>query len=94
MAKKSSQKRVRQAKKRNILNKRRKRAFKKAIKNLNQVTSEPGKDKDVQASLSKTTSLLDKAAQKGTIPKKKASREKSKIAKKVNEYLAGDSKKK
>jgi len=94
MAKKSAQKRIRQTKKITVLNKRRKRAFKKAIKNLLQVTSQPGKEKDVQISLSKAPSLLDKAAQKGTIPKERASRKKSQLAQKVNEYLAGDSEKK
>lgn len=83
--KKSSLKRVRTTEKSKARNLKRKRVFKQAVKSLNkQVTAEKKDEKAVKDLMIKAYKSLDKAASRGVIHKNKASRLKSRLAKKVN----------
>ncbi len=73
---KSAKKRLRQAKKRVVRNKKYERSYKQAVKLLKK-----GAKKDV---LSKVYKTLDKAAKRGVIHKKKASRLKAKAFRAVH----------
>lgn len=77
--KNSAKKALRQTKKLTILNNQRKNAFKKAIKN----TLKAEKKEDKTILIQKTQKALDKAAKKGVIKKKTASRKLSRLIKQV-----------
>jgi small subunit ribosomal protein S20 len=80
--KKSAEKELRKAKKRNVANKKVLSKTKSLIKiNLKQIAAG---DKTVKESLPKTIKALDKAAKKGVIKKNTASRKKSRLMKKAN----------
>lgn len=87
MAKKSSLKKARQIRERNIRNKRVAKAFKTAIKKLGLAVNEKKNKQELTILLNKTISLIDKAASKGVIHKNTAGRKKSLISKKINSYL-------
>ncbi len=83
MATKSSLKRARQAKERNLRNRRVRKSFKTAIKKL-EIAIEEEKDKQELISLfNKAVSLIDKAVTKGVLHKNTAGRKKSLISKKL-----------
>jgi len=80
--KKSAEKELRKAKKRNISNKKVMTTAKSLVKtNLKKVIAN---DKSVKDDLNKTIKAIDKAAKKGVIKKNTASRKKSRLMKKVN----------
>ncbi len=80
--KKSAEKELKKAKKRNIANKKVATTAKSLVKNnLKKVASS---DKSVKDDLAKTIKAIDKAAKKGIIKKNTASRKKSRLMKKVN----------
>lgn len=79
---KSSKKRVVQNEKKRIRNKEIKKRTKASIKKLEALIQEK-KSKEVKDSLPDVISLIDKAASKGIWHKNKASREKSKLMKKL-----------
>jgi small subunit ribosomal protein S20 len=93
MAKKSSLKKARQAKERNIRNKRVKKAFKTAVKKLELAINEKKDKQEINTLFNKAISLIDKATSKGVIHKNTAGRNKSRITRKVKSYLSGNSKK-
>jgi small subunit ribosomal protein S20 len=93
MAKQSSLKRARQVQKRNLRNKRAKRAFKSAIKKLDTAVNEKKDKKEITSLLNKAVSSIDKAVSKGVIHKKTAGRKKSQLTRKANNYLSGKSEK-
>jgi len=76
----SAKKALRQAKKREVLNTRRKNDFKKAIKKTLKASNPEEKTKSVIAA----QKALDKAAKLGIIKKNTASRKISRLMKKVN----------
>ena len=77
---KSAQKRARQTKKITDRNKNIKALIKGSIKKIVSITDKTAAD----AEFKKTTRVLDRAAAKGVIHKKKAANVKSKLAKHVN----------
>lgn len=79
---KSAKKRVVQNEKRRIRNKEIKKRTKTSIKKLETLIQEK-KSKEAKDSLPGVISLIDKTASKGVWRKNKASREKSKLMKKV-----------
>ncbi len=79
---KSSKKRMIQNEKKRIRNKEIRKRTKTSIKKLEALIHEK-KSKEAKDSLSTVISLIDKAASKGVWHKNKASREKSKLMKKV-----------
>lgn len=80
--KKSAEKELRKAKKRNIANKKVATTAKSLVKaDLKKIATG---DKSVKETLAKTIKALDKAAKKGVIKKATASRKKSRLMKKVN----------
>jgi small subunit ribosomal protein S20 len=87
MATKSSLKRARQTRERNIRNRRVKKAFKTAIKKLELAATEKKNKQEINTLLNKAISLIDKAASKGVIYKNTAGRKKSQITKKVKSSL-------
>ena len=87
MATKSSLKRARQTRERNIRNRRVKKAFKTAIKRLKLAVTEKKNKQEINTLLNKAISLIDKAASKGVIHKNTAGRKKSQITQKVSNYL-------
>ena len=93
MATKSSLKRARQTREKNIRNKKVKKAFKTAIKKLELAINEKKSKQEINTLLNKAISLIDKAASKRVIHKNTAGRKKPKIIKKVANYLSGNSKK-
>jgi|APFre7841882590_1041340.scaffolds.fasta_scaffold06980_2 small subunit ribosomal protein S20 len=83
---KSVEKRARQNQKRYLHNKAIKSSMKTRIKGL--LTTLEGKNKDTaNAELKKTISSISKAASKGIIHKKAASRKISRLTKRVNKQL-------
>lgn len=93
MSTKSSLKKARQTREKNLRNKRVKKAFKTAIKKLELAITEKKDKKEIDTLFSKTISLIDKAVSKGVVHKNTAGRKKSQIMKKVNSSLSGKSKK-
>ena len=87
MAKKSSLKRARGAIKKRDRNKKAKRAFKTAIKRVEFLMGEKKDPEEVKKVLNKAVSLIDKATSKGALHKNNASRRKSQVTTKVNNYL-------
>ena len=83
MAKKSSLKRARQARVRNLRNKRIKKALKTTVKKLDATVGSKKDKKEIDALFNKTVSMIDKAVSKGVIHKNTAGRKKSQAAKKV-----------
>ncbi len=80
--KKSAEKELRKAVKRNAANKKVSNKLKDLVKtNLKQIKAN---DKKVKEDYTKTIKAIDKAAKKGIIKKNTASRKKSKLMKKVN----------
>jgi len=88
---KSALKRVRTSKKRYKRNRGIKRNVKVAIKNVGKLMDEKANAIDLQKSISKSVSLIDKAAAKGVIKKNTARRKKSLIMRKTNEHNKKDS---
>ena len=87
MATKSSLKRARQTREKNIRNKRVKKAFKTAIKKLELAIKEKKDKQEINTLSKKAISLIDKAASKRVIHKNTAGRNKSQITKRVNSLL-------
>ena len=84
---KSAKKRMRQDKKRNLSHKSLKSEVRTSIKKLSAEIE--GKNlEEAKVSLSKTVSLLDKAAKKEIIHKNAASRKKSQLTKKIKQIAA------
>ena len=83
---KSALKRVRTNKKRYKKNRATKTNVKVAIKNIGKLVDKKAGAADLQKSISKSVSLIDKAAAKGIIKKNTARRKKSLLMRKVNEY--------
>ena len=88
---KSAVKRVRTSKKRYKKNRATKTTIKAAVKNVSQLIDKKAAAADLQKSISKSVSLIDKAAIKGIIKKNTARRKKSLIMRKVNEYISAQS---
>ena len=80
---KSAIKRIRRISKQTIVNKSRKSRFRKAIKKMNSILEEKNK-KEALAYLPKLNSELMKIAKTGIIKKQNASRNISRITKKIN----------
>ena len=88
---KSALKRVRTSKKRYKKNRATKSTVKAAVKNVSQLIDKKAVAADLQKSISKSVSLIDKAAIKGIIKKNTARRKKSLMMRKVNEYISAQS---
>lgn len=88
MSTKSSLKRARQTKGRNVRNKRVKKAFKTAVKKLELAIKEKKDKQELIPLLNKAVSLIDKAATKGVLHKNTAARKKSLLNKKIKNCLA------
>ncbi|MBU0534516.1 MAG: 30S ribosomal protein S20 [Candidatus Omnitrophica bacterium] len=88
MSTKSSLKRARQIRERNVRNKRVKKSFKTAIKKLELGIKEKKGIQELTPLLTKAISLIDKAAKKGVLHKNTAGRKKSLISKKIKKHLA------
>ncbi len=88
---KSALKRVRTSKKRYKKNRATKSTVKAAVKNVSQLIDKKAAAADLQKSISKSVSLIDKAAIKGIIKKNTARRKKSLMMRKVNEYISAQS---
>ena len=84
---KSSLKRARQIRERNVRNKRVKKSFKTAIKKLELGIKEKKDIQELTPLLTKAISLIDKAAKKGVLHKNTAGRKKSLISKKIKKHL-------
>lgn len=83
----SAKKRVRQSKKRELRNASQKSAMRTVIKKT--LKSVSGKDQTSAATVLKEASaIIDKTAGKGVIPANRASRLKSRLAKKINKLGA------
>ncbi len=80
---KSAKKRLRQNKKRRKENKRFKSKMKEMIKKIRDFVEE-GKPEEAGKILSETYKAIDKAAKKGIIKKKNASRKKSRLSTLIN----------
>ena len=85
---KSALKRVRTNKKRYKKNRATKATIKAAVKNIGQLIDKKTSAADLQKSISKSVSLIDKATTKGIIKKNAARRKKSMLMRKVNEYIS------
>lgn len=85
---KSALKRVRTNKKRYKKNRATKATIKAAVKNIGQLIDKKASTADLQKTISKSVSLIDKATTKGIIKKNTARRKKSMIMRKVNEYIS------
>ena len=88
---KSALKRVRTNKKRYKRNRATKSTIKAAVKNISQLIDKKAPAADLPKSMSKSVSLIDKAAIKGIIKNNTARRKKSLIMRKVNEYISAQS---
>jgi len=80
----SALKRERQAQKRRLRNRAAVSAIKTSVKKLTSALSDSGAADEVKASFTAAVSTLDRAAVKGIIPKKRASRKVSRLARQVN----------
>jgi len=83
---KSALKRARTSKKRYKKNRATKTTVKAAVKNVGKLIDEKASAADLQKSISKSVSLIDKATTRGIIKKNAARRKKSLLMRKVNEY--------
>ena len=88
---KSALKRVRTSKKRYKKNRATKTNVKVAVKDVSKLIDKKASAADLQKSISKSVSLIDKAAIKGIIKKNTARRKKSLIMRKVNECISTQS---
>jgi small subunit ribosomal protein S20 len=88
MSTKSSLKRARQTKEKNVRNKRVKKSFKTAIKKLELAIKEKKDKQELTSLINKAISLIDKAAAKGVLHKNTAGRKKALISKKIKKHLA------
>tara|TARA_B100002051_G_C16717325_1_gene630187 strand:+ start:1682 stop:1948 length:267 start_codon:yes stop_codon:yes gene_type:complete len=79
---KSAKRKVKKVEKQALINKFWKRRYKLAVKKM-EATLKKNKKKDIQSHYSKFQSELMKAAKKGVIKKKSASRKISRISKKI-----------
>lgn len=84
---KSAEKRARQNKKRYQHNRAIKSSVKTGIKNLSSVLEKKNRDESASA-LKKVVSTISRAASKGVVHKKTASRKISRLTKRVNKQLA------
>lgn len=80
---KSAKKALRQSKRRNIMNSKRKKKVKNLIKEV-KILVEQKKNEEAKKLLPEIYKALDKTAKKNTIKKNTASRKKSRIAKMIN----------
>ncbi|MCA9752859.1 MAG: 30S ribosomal protein S20 [Gemmatimonadetes bacterium] len=80
---KSCEKRMRQSRKQNQYNRAVKSSLKTATKKFQAATPE-----DAEAAYRKASSELDLAAKKGVIPRQRADRKKSRLAKQLNKAKA------
>ena len=80
----SALKRERQAQKRRLRNRAAVSAIKTSVKKLTAALSDSGAADAVKAAFTAAVSTLDRAAGKGIIPKKRASRKISRMARQVN----------
>ena len=84
----SALKRERQAQKRRLRNRAAISAVKTSVKKVTSALSDSGSPDEVAASFAAAVSTLDRAAGKGIIPKKRASRKVSRMARQVNRATA------
>lgn len=84
---KSAKKRVRQTAKRRLRNKSYKTRVKNSVKKVLAAIEAKEEKEVVNELLSSTFSVIDKAAKKGVIHRNNADRKKSKLTKRVKEYL-------
>ena len=82
---KSAEKRARQTVKKNLLNKIVKTKVKKAVKKVQELNSD---SENPIVALNEAKSVIDKAAKKGTLHKRTASRKISKLSKLYNTKVA------
>ncbi|MFW5985530.1 MAG: 30S ribosomal protein S20 [Halanaerobiaceae bacterium] len=80
----SAKKRVKTNAKKQKINKKWKEKYKNAINEMEDVIAE-GNLAEAEEKLQETYKIVDKAAQKNIVHKKKAARKKSQLAQKVNE---------
>ncbi len=85
---KSSIKRVRQEKRRNLRNRLQKQEMKTLIKKIKQLVSENADKTEIDGAYKAVVQKLDRMAVKGYIKKNNASNKKSKITKLVNQASA------
>jgi small subunit ribosomal protein S20 len=85
---KSSIKRVRQEKRRNLRNRLHKQEMKTLIKKIKQLVSENADKTEIDGAYKAVVQKLDRMAVKGYIKKNNASNKKSKITKLVNQASA------
>ncbi len=81
---KSSEKRMRQNEKRRLINRGNRTRLRTGVKNF-RATLDAGEGADVQALLSQTVSLIDKAIQKGVLHRNAAARYKSRLTINANQ---------
>lgn len=81
----AQKKSVRQSAKRRVFNDRRRRAMRKAIKDLRELIAGGAKKDEAQALVPTAYKAIDKAAKRGVIKPNTASRKKSQVAKLVKE---------
>lgn len=81
--KESAKKELRKAKKRRVLNVRRQKTMKDALKNIKKLIL-AGKKDDAKKLLSAAYQAIDKAAKRGVIKKNAAARKKSRLMKSLN----------
>ena len=84
----SALKRERQSRKRRLRNRAATSAIKTSVKKLTAALSDSGAADAVKAAFTAAVSTLDRAAGKGIIPKKRASRKVSRLARQVNQATA------
>jgi len=80
---KSAKKALRQSKRKKVVNSKRSKEMKEAVKNTKQLIVK-GDAKDAQKMLSSAFQAIDKAAKRGIIKKGAADRKKSRLAKSLN----------
>ncbi len=83
---KSAEKRVRQNERRRLINRSNRARLRSSIKDLRAALD--GDAKEVVALLPKTISEIDKAIQKGVLPRNAAARHKSRLTTRVNQASA------
>jgi len=81
---KSSEKRMRQNEKRRLINRGNRTRLRTGVKNF-RAALDAGEGADVQALLSQTVSLIDKAIQKGVLHRNAAARYKSRLTINANQ---------
>lgn len=84
---KSAKKRVKQSEKRRLINKGYKTRIKNAIRKLNDSIAANSERDEIMNNLSNVFKAIDKGHSKGVVHKNKAARKKSRLHKKVKEFL-------